>query len=110
MFQYFRSPTSALTLAALLSLGSIACNRRESSGTRTAADERALAESAAVYEKESSMFRKAGQTPNLQNPESARYDKDLDVWFVSNVNGTPSAKDNNGYISRLRPDGTPYNL
>src|SRR6185503_2997251 len=38
------------------------------------------------------------------------YDRDLDVWFVSNVNGTPTAKDNNGYISRLRPDGTPYNL
>jgi SMP-30/gluconolaconase/LRE-like protein len=29
---------------------------------------------------------------------------------VSNVNGTPTAKDNNGYISRLRPDGTPYNV
>jgi sugar lactone lactonase YvrE len=29
---------------------------------------------------------------------------------VSNINGNPSGKDNNGYISRLRPDGTPYNL
>ncbi len=109
MLRYFRSPTPALSIAAMLSIGSIACNRRESSA-RSATDERALAESAAVYEKEASMFRKVGQTPNLQGPESARYDKDLDVWFVSNVNGMPAAKDKNGYISRLRPDGTPYNL
>jgi sugar lactone lactonase YvrE len=92
--------------------GILGCNRRDSSATRsgTASDERALAESAAVYEKEAGMFRKTGETPNLQGPESARYDKDLDVWFVSNVNGLPSAKDNNGYISRLRPDGTPYSV
>ena len=34
-------------------------------------------------------------------PESARYDAEQDVWFVSNVNGGPSAKDYNGYIVRL---------
>ena len=55
-------------------------------------------------------LRKVGETPNLEGPESARYDRDLDVWFVSNINGSPSTKDNNGYISRLRPDGSPYNL
>jgi sugar lactone lactonase YvrE len=104
------SPLTTLTVATMVAAGLTACNRRDSSGTRTDADERALAESAAVYEKAAGMFRKVGQTPNLQGPESARYDKDLDVWFVSNVNGMPTAKDNNGYISRLRPDGTPYNL
>jgi hypothetical protein len=96
-----------VTLATGLSLGLIACGR--DSG-RTAADDRALAESAAVYEQVAAMFRKVGETGNLQGPESARYDRDLDVWFVSNVNGSPTGKDNNGYISRLRPDGTPYSL
>jgi len=42
----------------------------------------------------------------FQNPESARYDAELDVWYVSNVNGSPLAKDGNGYISRLKGDGT----
>jgi hypothetical protein len=42
----------------------------------------------------------------FQNPESARYDAELDVWYVSNVNGSPVAKDGNGYISRLHGDGT----
>lgn len=100
--------TLMLTLAAGLGLGSGGCNR-QSAGDRATAD-RAMAESAAVYEDLSAQFRKVGETPNLQGPESARYDRDLDVWFVSNVNGSPTAKDNNGYISRLRPDGTPYNI
>lgn len=93
--------------AAGVSLGILACGGRDS---RTSDDDRALAESAAVYEDVRAQFRKVGETGNLQGPESARFDRDLDVWFVSNVNGNPSGKDNNGYISRLRPDGTPYNL
>lgn len=42
----------------------------------------------------------------FQHPESARYDAELDVWYVSNVNGSPLDKDGNGYISRLKGDGT----
>jgi sugar lactone lactonase YvrE len=38
-------------------------------------------------------------------PESAIYDADLDVWFVTNINGVPSEKDNNGFISRMHPGG-----
>jgi len=105
MLYLSRTPTLTLTLATALSLGLGACNRRDSG-----AKDAALADSAAVYEKESGMFRKVGETPNLQGPESVRYDRDLDVWFVSNINGTPLQKDNNGYISRLRPDGTPYTI
>ena len=101
----YLSRTPTLTLATALSLGLGACNR----GTDKAEDAR-LADSAAVYEKESGMFRKVGETPNLHGPESARYDRDLDVWFVANINGEPLGKDNNGYISRLRPDGAPYAL
>jgi hypothetical protein len=96
-----------LALSAAAALGLSGCGRRDSGGTP---DDRALAESAAVYEEMSARFRKVGETSNLQGPESARYDRELDVWFVSNINGNPSGKDNNGYISRLRPDGTPYNV
>lgn len=42
----------------------------------------------------------------LQHPESAHYDADLDAWFVSNINGDPLAKDNNGWIARLHADGS----
>ncbi|MFN8573797.1 MAG: SMP-30/gluconolactonase/LRE family protein [Gemmatimonadaceae bacterium] len=42
-------------------------------------------------------------TTGLLNPESVRYDADLDVFFVSNVNGAPSDKDGNGFISKIDP-------
>jgi sugar lactone lactonase YvrE len=39
-------------------------------------------------------------------PEAVRYDPDQDTYFVSNWGtGAPNAKDNNGFISRLTPDG-----
>jgi len=39
-------------------------------------------------------------------PEAVRYDPDQDVYFVSNFGpGDAQAKDNNGFISRMSPDG-----
>jgi hypothetical protein len=108
MLYLSRTPTLTLTLVTVLSLGLGACNRRPDA--YNGLSDSALADSAAAYDREGIQLRKVGETPNLQGPESARYDRDLDVWFVSNVNGTPSQKDNNGYISRLRPDGTPYTV
>ena len=43
---------------------------------------------------------------DLQHPESVHYDAELDVWFVANINGSPSAKDNNGWIARFHADGS----
>ena len=39
-------------------------------------------------------------------PESALLDEARGVLYVSNVNGNPTDKDGNGYISKLSPDGT----
>ena len=40
-------------------------------------------------------------------PEAVRYDPDQDVYFVSSWgNGDPGTTDNNGFISRMTPDGT----
>ena len=41
----------------------------------------------------------------FSTPESVVYDSDQRAWFVSNINGSPSAKDGNGFISRLTSDG-----
>ncbi|MGK7311738.1 MAG: SMP-30/gluconolactonase/LRE family protein [Candidatus Longimicrobiales bacterium M2_2A_002] len=38
-------------------------------------------------------------------PESVLHDTDADVYLVSNVNGAPTDKDGNGFISRLAPNG-----
>jgi sugar lactone lactonase YvrE len=41
----------------------------------------------------------------LSTPESVLYDADEDRYLVSNVNGKPDDKDDNGFISVLSPDG-----
>jgi len=46
----------------------------------------------------------------FSTPESVLYDSTQDIYFVSNINGSPTAKDNNGFISRVRPDGAIENL
>jgi hypothetical protein len=49
--------------------------------------------------------KKADQiTQDLQTPESVLYDADQDVYFISNINGNPTAVDDNGYISRVNAE------
>jgi sugar lactone lactonase YvrE len=42
----------------------------------------------------------------FQTPESVLYDDVADVYVVSNINGSPLEKDDNGFLSRVSPDGT----
>jgi sugar lactone lactonase YvrE len=48
---------------------------------------------------------KAASVGGFQTPESVKWDSAQDVYFVSNINGAPNAKDGNGYISRVGPAG-----
>ena len=41
----------------------------------------------------------------LRSPESVLYDSASDTYLVSNINGVAFAKDDNGFITRLAPDG-----
>ena len=41
----------------------------------------------------------------FKTPESVLYDAQLDAYLVSNINGAPAAKDDNGFISRVGTDG-----
>jgi len=49
---------------------------------------------------------KIGETTGLKTPESVRYDPELDVFYVSNINGNPSQHDGNGFIAVVRADST----
>ncbi|HJR67595.1 MAG TPA: SMP-30/gluconolactonase/LRE family protein [Gemmatimonadaceae bacterium] len=84
----------ALALAALaLVLG---CARDETDATGdSATGDAAPAEFA----------RAASIQAEFKTPEAVRFDPIDDVFFVSNINGSPGAKDNNGFISRVRAEG-----
>ena len=49
---------------------------------------------------------KTATVAGFQTPESVLWDSTLDVYFVSNINGNPAAKDGNGFISVVDPSGT----
>ena len=86
---------------ALIAAASVAC----SSGENASADSGAVkaADTAAAAP---AMFASAGVTDSMKTPESVRYDADLDAYFVSNINGNPSAKDGNGFIARVDAGNT----
>ena len=48
---------------------------------------------------------KVAEATGFITPESVLWDAEQQVWFVANINGSPVAKDGNGFISRLTADG-----
>jgi hypothetical protein len=46
----------------------------------------------------------------LATPESVEYYAAEDVYLVTNINGSPFAVDGNGFISKLKPDGSVIKL
>ncbi len=46
------------------------------------------------------------EAKGLAQPESVIYDPVTDVLFVTNINAPVMQKDGNGFISRIKPDGT----
>jgi DNA-binding beta-propeller fold protein YncE len=49
-------------------------------------------------------INKLWETPtDLKNPESVAYEPKQNVLYVSNVNGKPDQKDQNGFISKVSP-------
>ena len=53
--------------------------------------------------------RLVAHAEGFRTPESVLHDPEQDVYFVSNVNGPNDARDNNGFLSRMRPDGSVEN-
>lgn len=41
----------------------------------------------------------------LSTPESVLWDATRNLWYISNINGSPTEKDDNGYIVRVSADG-----
>lgn len=87
------------TIPALLLVVATSCTvaRDESADTSTGTSATGAAGSAAAA-------ARAGEISGLDTPESVRYDAELDVYFISNINGNAAAKDGNGYIARVSPD------
>jgi sugar lactone lactonase YvrE len=87
--------------------------RRASDGADTTVDSMAMADTTRAATPPPAVgigATKVLTIAGFSTPESVRYDSTQDIYFVSNINGSPLAKDNNGFISRVRPDGAVENL
>ena len=74
----------------------VACAKKDAASTDSA--------KAATAPPVSAVPTKLGETMNMKTPESVKYDGNLDVFYVSNVNGNPSQHDGNGFIVVIRAD------
>lgn len=86
-------------LVGLCSAALTACTKEQPAADSTAGVTTGASTAAATAQK-------IGETGGMKVPESVRYDADLDVFYVANINGNPSQKDNNGFIARVRADST----
>ena len=70
-----------------------------------ARDEREATDDSAAGVAAPAEFARAASIEGFKTPEAVRFDPADDVYFVSNINGSPSDKDNNGFITRVRAEG-----
>ncbi len=100
----------AQTLPALIALAFIipaaACTKDagDSGVVSDSADRRDSAAAAGGAAGGDTVAARVSDIANFKTPESVMYDSDRDLYYVSNINGNPSAKDGNGYIATVRPD------
>jgi sugar lactone lactonase YvrE len=90
--------SNAVMIAAATAAALAACAKQEAPATDTTKAAAAAPATAAAT--------KIGEAPNMKTPESVRYDPDLDVFYISNINGNPSQHDGNGFIAVVRADST----
>lgn len=90
------SNTVALSI---LGLSAAACAKQESQTADTS-------EAAGGAISTPAAASKVGETRDMKTPESVRYDPELDVFYVSNIDGNPFQHDGNGFIAIVRAGST----
>ena len=106
---------SRACLVLLLTVASAACEKMiQREGAESAADTATAGPADSVPAPPPAPAAPAGSrvlaVEGFLTPESVLYDSIQDVYFVANVVGVETAKDNNGFISRVKPDGAVENL
>ena len=104
-----RTARGAGAILPLLMLAACGDSGRKASADSATSAAKAAADSAgtkggAAAGTPAAYVRAATIKGGFKTPESVKYDADLDIYFVSNINGNPSQKDGNGFISRVRTD------
>ncbi|HTM20314.1 MAG TPA: hypothetical protein VL172_07405 [Kofleriaceae bacterium] len=105
-------PSKLITAAAIAALALGACGKNKDSkkkGPATTSSPKATTESKQPTGMNPRLGAKKPEPPQtiggFKTPESVLYDADADIYYVSNINGDPFGADDNGFISKLTPEG-----
>ena len=93
-----------LVLASVIAVAACGGDGADRGATADSADRRDSAAASGRGGAGGDSARRVSSIPGFNTPQSVKYDAELDVYYVSNINGNPSGKDGNGYIARIRPD------
>ncbi|MBW2525574.1 MAG: SMP-30/gluconolactonase/LRE family protein [Deltaproteobacteria bacterium] len=95
-----------LALAAILTLGAGCESRRKppTGAAPTTTTPSSSASSAVAAQPELVTIQ------GFKTPESVLYDPSADLYLVANINGAPLIADDNGFIARVKPDGTVHKM
>jgi DNA-binding beta-propeller fold protein YncE len=86
-----------VAVSGILSFSGISINLTNNNNTQAQAQEQR-------QQVGQTQVNKLWETPaNLKNPESVAYASKQNILFVSNMNGEPDQKDQNGFISKVSP-------
>ena len=105
-----RGVSHAVALLALIGLAGTSGCRTENASSDSTKPAGAASGSASPAARDSNVAssgaKRVGVTQGFKTPESVHYDPDLDAYFVSNIDGNPSAHDGKGSIMRIPADTT----
>ena len=97
-----------LSLIAVIALSLTSCSKsgEQTNSESTTTDSTATTAQDTVVAKPKAELVKLWETDTtLRTCESVLYNAKANVLYVANINGNPTDKDKNGFISKLNPDG-----
>jgi hypothetical protein len=99
------------SVLAMAALALSACEKKGESTENTTATDTTATKTDTVIAKPKAELVKLWETDStLRTCESVLYEAKANVLYVANINGNPTEKDKNGFISKLLPDGKIENL
>jgi len=101
---------AAVSLAAACSRGSSTTTTTDTTATASSTMASSTATGPGVGSTNAPGTPTTSVAPGFDEPENLVYDSAADVFLVSNIAGAPTARDANGFISRLDSAGNPVAL
>ncbi len=105
-YEIMQSAFTAVVLSAIIGgCGTDTAADRDTETPTTSEDPEDTSSDSAMSASDSDSGDTGFELTGFSTPESALHDEEADIYLVSNINGSASAKSDNGFISTVSPNG-----